>query len=274
MGDKVEKKEKGIKIWKCIVSVSFIILSVMLVYLLIWTKNIFGDIPFSQVLFHMMVPLEGTDTSIIMSYVYGASKWVGIAAAVMVVLGVVYHLSQKSKKTEENCGENTKGGIKYLLKKIFSKIGKGLLAINKFLIRRMLPVTAMVLVLVLVVDFVGFGMDEWVADRLNSSTLYEEKQLCLSLSPSPSLRTCVCACACECVYIPGCLKNLSAQSPRALREISRLAVGFQSPHPLLGSSTDCFLDPGETQPCLPFRVSGIHGSGASPIPGLLVLRGP
>ena len=69
MGDKVEKKEKGIKIWKCIVSVSFIILSVMLVYLLIWTKNIFGDIPFSQVLFHMMVPLEGTDTSIIMSYV-------------------------------------------------------------------------------------------------------------------------------------------------------------------------------------------------------------
>ena len=174
MGDKVEKKEKGIKIWKCIVSVSFIILSVMLVYLLIWTKNIFGDIPFSQVLFHMMVPLEGTDTSIIMSYVYGASKWVGIAAAVMVVLGVVYHLSQKSKKTEENCGENTKGGIKYLLKKIFSKIGKGLLAINKFLIRRMLPVTAMVLVLVLVVDFVGFGMDDWVADRLNSSTLYEE----------------------------------------------------------------------------------------------------
>ena len=38
----------------------------------------------------------------------------------------------------------------------------------------MLPVTAMVLVLVLVVDFVGFGMDDWVADRLNSSSIYEE----------------------------------------------------------------------------------------------------
>lgn len=171
MGDKIEKKEKGIKVWKCILSISFVILSVLLVYLLIWTKDIFGDVPFSQVIFHMMVPLEGTDTSIIMSYVYGASKWVGIASAIMVALGVIYHLNQKSKKVDED----SKDGLKSKkIKNLFAKIGVVLLSINKFLIRRMLPITAMVLVLVLVVDFVGFGMDDWVADRLNSSSIYEE----------------------------------------------------------------------------------------------------
>ena len=82
------------------------------------------------------------------------------------------------------------------------------------------------------------------------------RETTLSLSPFLPLRVHVCVRVPECVYIPGCLKHLSAQSPRALREIGRLAVGFQSPHPLLGSSTDCFLDLGETQPCPTFRASG------------------
>ena len=174
MGDKTEKKTKGIKIWKCILSVVFVILSVLLVYLLIWTKNIFGNVPFSQVVFHLMVPLEGTDSSIIMSYVYGASKWVAIASAIMFALGIIYYISQKDKKVKEqnNTDENKTSENK--IKKFFAKVGRGLLTVNKFLIRRMLPVTALTLVIVLVVDFVGFGMDDWVADRLNSSTLYED----------------------------------------------------------------------------------------------------
>ena len=120
MGDKIEKKEKGIKVWKCILSISFVILSVLLVYLLIWTKDIFGDVPFSQVIFHMMVPLEGTDTSIIMSYVYGASKWVGIASAIMVALGVIYYLNQKSKKDDEDSKDGLKSKkIKNLFRAAF-----------------------------------------------------------------------------------------------------------------------------------------------------------
>ena len=86
-----ENKKYEIKIWKCILSVVFAILSVMLVYLLVWSKYIFGNVPFAQVLFHVMVPLEGTDSSIIASYFYGVAPWVALMVAAIIGTGVIYH---------------------------------------------------------------------------------------------------------------------------------------------------------------------------------------
>ena len=76
-------KNKKIKLWRRILSVIFIILSVMLLYVLFWSKSVFGDVPFAQVIFHMMVPLEGADPATISSY------FAGVIPIILVTLLVV-----------------------------------------------------------------------------------------------------------------------------------------------------------------------------------------
>ena len=149
-----ENKKYEIKIWKCILSVVFAILSVMLVYLLVWSKYIFGNVPFAQVLFHVMVPLEGTDSSIIASYFYGVAPWVALMVAAIIGTGVIYHFVKE--------------------KKFKNKILKLVFGINKFLVRKMVPFTSFLLAIVLIVNFFGFGIHFWLIDRFDSSTLYED----------------------------------------------------------------------------------------------------
>lgn len=149
-----ENKKYEIKVWKCILSVVFAILSVMLVYLLAWSKYIFGNVPFAQVLFHVMVPLEGTDSSIIASYFYGVAPWVALMIAIIIGTGVIYHFVKE--------------------KKFKNKILKLILRINKFLVRKMVPFTSFLLAIVLIVNFFGFGIHFWLIDRFDSTTLYED----------------------------------------------------------------------------------------------------
>ncbi len=149
-----ENKKYEIKVWKCILSVVFAILSVMLVYLLIWSKYIFGNVPFAQVLFHVMVPLEGTDSSIIASYFYGVAPWVALMIAIIIGTGVIYHFVKE--------------------KKFKNKILKRIFGINKFLVRKMVPFTSFLLAIVLIVNFFGFGIHFWLIDRFDSTTLYED----------------------------------------------------------------------------------------------------
>ena len=75
----------------------------MLVYEYFWTVGKFGKIPFAQVIFHLVVPLEGTDSSLVLSYFLGVS-WI-----IVLVLLVAYIPFIPDTK---------------VFKSIFSKVGK------------------------------------------------------------------------------------------------------------------------------------------------------
>ena len=174
MGKNTEKKSE-IRIWKCILSVILNILSVMLIYLLYWEKYTFGNIPFAQVLFHMMVPLEGTDSSIVSSYFYGVLPWVCLAGAIIIVIGVVYYLTlddfeEDAEESEEVVEEKEKKEKKYF----FGKLTTFILSVNRFCVKKMVLVTSVMLILVLIINIFGFGIHSWFIDRLDSSTLFEE----------------------------------------------------------------------------------------------------
>ena len=40
-----------------------LLISCMLIFAPIWIRNIFGDVTFDEIIFHMMVPLNGSNTS-------------------------------------------------------------------------------------------------------------------------------------------------------------------------------------------------------------------
>ena len=46
-------------------TIFLVFLGLLLIKVAEWIPLTFGDIPFEQVLFHMMVPMQGTDTSFI-----------------------------------------------------------------------------------------------------------------------------------------------------------------------------------------------------------------
>ena len=47
-----------------VLTVILVFIGLLLVKVSEWVPNTFGNIPFEQVLFHLMVPMEGTDTYI------------------------------------------------------------------------------------------------------------------------------------------------------------------------------------------------------------------
>ena len=50
-------------------TIFLVFLGLLLIKVAEWIPLTFGDIPFEQVLFHMMVPMQGTDTSFISSFI-------------------------------------------------------------------------------------------------------------------------------------------------------------------------------------------------------------
>ena len=52
-----------------VLTVLLVFLGLLLVKVAEWVPLTFGDIPFEQVLFHMMVPMQGTDTSFLSSFI-------------------------------------------------------------------------------------------------------------------------------------------------------------------------------------------------------------
>lgn len=191
MDTKENKEAKKVKMWKRILSIIFIILSVMLVYVLIWSKNMFGNIPFAQVLFHLMVPLEGTDSSIVISYIKGVIPIIIIVLVYVLMPFVpdmvdIYWAKKKKAAKAENKKEASEEVIKEeaekdksaKLKKTASKrkeskVKKVLGTLRRFYTRHLLAISSVVLVIVIVVDVYGFGIDAWLKDRFNSSSVFE-----------------------------------------------------------------------------------------------------
>ncbi|MGN1276243.1 MAG: hypothetical protein ACI4UK_04570, partial [Floccifex sp.] len=73
---KYVKKEKDMKIIKKLLNSIFWIVLILLVFtglLLIqvgkWIPSTFGDIPFEQVVFHLLIPLEGTDNTFVNDFI-------------------------------------------------------------------------------------------------------------------------------------------------------------------------------------------------------------
>ena len=105
---KIKKAKKPIKIWKSILGVIFAVLAVMLGYLLYWSQDVFGDIPFAQVLFHLMVPLKGADNDIVASYFEGVMPYVTVMVAYLLVIFLpdimdgYYAWKKKLKEKKQN----------------------------------------------------------------------------------------------------------------------------------------------------------------------------
>ena len=154
------KKESKSPVWKCVLSISFIVLSVALVYLLIWSKYIFGNVPFAQILYHITVPLAGTDTSIVSSYFIGVAPWVALSVVIMILMAVMNHFWKK------NCGKEPK--------KFWGRVWKRIQKINGFLVKRKFKISSIILIIVLVVNFFGFGIHSWLYGRFDSSTIFED----------------------------------------------------------------------------------------------------
>lgn len=165
-------KNKKIKLWRRILSVIFIILSVMLAYVLSWSESMFGDVPFAQVIFHLMVPLEGTDSSIISSYFTGVIPII-IVTLLVVSLPFIPDLGLYKKLKDKICKRFFKKKNKEDKEKKGNIIIKFLGAIRRFYTVHLLPVVSVVLVIIIIVDIFGFGIHTWIADRMNSSTIFE-----------------------------------------------------------------------------------------------------
>ncbi len=52
-----------------VLTVVLVFIGLLLVQVAKWVPNTFGNIPFEQVLFHLLVPMEGTDTSFVDSFI-------------------------------------------------------------------------------------------------------------------------------------------------------------------------------------------------------------
>ena len=77
--DKQQKKSKirfFLKIFYVLVAFLLLAFAMLLRYASNWTLEEFGEIPFSQVVFHLMVPLEGTNSDVIEGFVTGALKYI------------------------------------------------------------------------------------------------------------------------------------------------------------------------------------------------------
>ena len=182
-----KKKKK----WKYILGAILIVLSVMLGYVYFWTVGKFGDIPFAQVIFHLVVPMEGADSSFVVDYISGTLV---ILLCVAVVAYIPFFADTKlykkifvkNKKKSEISGEEKdkekdkekelkskkkKAGV---IAKVWKGIKKAVGAIRRFYVRHFLPITSVVLVGVIIFDIFAFGIDEWLADRLDSNTIFED----------------------------------------------------------------------------------------------------
>lgn len=51
-----------------VLTVIFVFIGLLLVKVAKWVPDTFGDIPFEQVVFHLLVPIQGTDTSFVDSF--------------------------------------------------------------------------------------------------------------------------------------------------------------------------------------------------------------
>lgn len=175
--NKMKKKR-----WKYIVGVILIVLSVMLVSVYFWTVQQFGMIPFAQVIFHLVVPMEGADSSLVLDY------FTGMFDVLVVVLLAAYipfipdtrlfrRIFHRGKeKDTDKAVKRPRYGVRKAgsLEKCFRAVKRAFGAVRRFYTRHFLTLSSVVLVGVIIFDIIAFGIDKWIADRLDSNTIFED----------------------------------------------------------------------------------------------------
>ena len=167
-----------------IFAVLLLILSVMLAYVYFWTVGKFGKIPFAQVIFHLVVPMEGTDSSLVLSYFLGVS-W--IIAIVLILAYAPFipdsrwwrNLMHKKRGMDYEEYKERKvvkrpryGAKKESRFKLFMKKMPG--GARRFYTRHFVFLTVASFVCVILFDVLAFGIDEWLVDRFDSNTIFED----------------------------------------------------------------------------------------------------
>ena len=72
-----------------ILTVIFVFLGLLLVRVALWVPETFGDIPFEQVVFHLLVPLVGTDTSFVDSFIQECLPLPSIVSGLFLILCIL-----------------------------------------------------------------------------------------------------------------------------------------------------------------------------------------
>lgn len=72
-----------------ILTVIFVFLGLLLVRVALWVPETFGDIPFEQVIFHLLVPLVGTDTSFVDSFIQECLPLPSIVSGLFLILCIL-----------------------------------------------------------------------------------------------------------------------------------------------------------------------------------------
>lgn len=176
--EKTVKKRKPIRIWKVCLGIVLLILVIMLRDVRLWSKRVFGKVPFEQVVYHMNAPLEGTDSTIVTDYFSTVVLDLVLLAAILFVFFLpdfvvfLFKFVQKDSGTDRIEVQNQnecKSKNSFLCKtvSVFAKIRQQLV--------RLLPLfSGIILLVVLIVDLRWFGVFPWLKNQLQSSSVYEE----------------------------------------------------------------------------------------------------
>ena len=173
-----EQRRNGRKWWKIVLTIVFILLGIALYEVLPWSRTMFGKVPFEQVVFHVVVPLEGTDSSLLKSFLSNLYQDFVIAAGIAVlfflpeVIRVIYSITERllNKKTEKKSNdaiEDKENGVWH----------RGLSLVKKcrrWIVHHMLLISFVGLLAVLSYDVKEFGVITWIKNRMQSSTIYED----------------------------------------------------------------------------------------------------
>ena len=79
-----------------ILTVLLVFIGLLLVKVAEWVPLNFGNIPFEQVLFHLMVPMEGTDTSFVDSFIEYCLPFPAKVAGALMVIFIIANWNIKS----------------------------------------------------------------------------------------------------------------------------------------------------------------------------------
>lgn len=177
VGDEVEEGYSPIKyfrIWKLLVSVLILFVTILLVEVLPWSKQICGDVEFAEILYHFLAPLDGTDESLWDGYITLVMLDIPIFIACVFIFFLPDILAWSHrrfgeqqvdvKQTKRVCG----------FSHVLGKIWAGVQRCRGFFIRWMVLLSFIVFLVVLCRDIRCFGADKWFIARLRSTEIYED----------------------------------------------------------------------------------------------------
>lgn len=130
-----------------------------------WSIDEYGKIPFSQIVFHLKVPLSGTSNDIIDEFIDGFMKdSLAVLIIALVILIVISIINIKNKK-------------EYVLKITKKKKNKTIVKTYR-LFKIVKVVTALFVVINLIYDicfvYTELGIHDYIKDLRNPTTLYEQ----------------------------------------------------------------------------------------------------